>query len=73
MSFDTIGGKVVKVYRENGKSYLVNGKGELSEIPDESADTTTGSSNIWNGKQVNENLIEEITNEIKPFVFFNNP
>ncbi len=73
LSFDTIGGKVVKVYRENGKSFLVNGKGELSEIPDVSADATIGSNNLWNDKKVNENLIEEITNAIKPFVFFSNP
>ncbi|HMN26137.1 MAG TPA: hypothetical protein PKE38_16645 [Ignavibacteriaceae bacterium] len=72
LSFDTIGGKIVKIYRENGKSYLVNSKGELSEIPEESADATAGNSNIWDGKQVNENLIEEITKAIKPFVYFNN-
>ena len=28
---------------------------------------------LWDGKQVNENLIEEITKAITPFVFFNNP
>ena len=72
MSFDTIGGKAVKIYRENGKSYLVNSKGELSEIPEVSADATIGSNNLWNDKKVNENLIEEITKAITPFVFFNN-
>ena len=72
LSFDTIGGKTVKIYRENGKSYLVDSKGKLSEIPEVSADATTGSNNIWNDKQVNENLIEEITKAITPFVFFNN-
>lgn len=71
LSFDTIGGKTVKIYRDNGKSYLVDSKGKLSEIPEESADATVDSNNIWGGKQVNENLIEEITNAIKPLVFFN--
>ena len=72
LSFDTIGGKTVKIYRKNGKSYLVNSKGELSEIPDVSADATIGSNNLWNDKKVNENLIEEIKKAFTPFVFFNN-
>jgi energy-coupling factor transporter ATP-binding protein EcfA2 len=72
LSFDTIGGKTVKIYRENGKSYLVDSKGKLSEIPEESADTA-GSNNIWDGILVSENLIEEIAQAIKPFVYFGNP
>jgi len=73
VSFDTIGGKAVRIYRDNGKSYLVSNKGKLSEIPEESTEATVGSNNIWDGKQVNENLIEEITKAITPFVYFNNP
>ncbi|MBK7499331.1 MAG: ATP-binding protein [Ignavibacteriales bacterium] len=50
----------------------MNSKGELSEIPDVSADATIGSNNLWNDKKVNENLIEEIKKAFTPFVFFNN-
>lgn len=71
LSFDKIGGKVENVIRENGKRYLVNGKGELSEIPE--AEAADGNNKLWDGKQVNENLIEEITKAIRPLVFFNNP
>jgi len=44
----------------------------LDEIPEVDADGTKSSDKLWYDKRISENLIEEITKAIKPFVFFSN-